>query len=80
MGENMTNIRKLYSNVNYNFREVLNIEFKKEFGVDIETYYNFGLNQVVSERKDKELFTPEQNNWMRTFENGYTQAMEQIVE
>ena len=75
-----TKVEKLARQLNENFRDLLPVKFKEKFNVQIGTKFNFFTSALVSTRLDGEDFTPEQLEFINTFEAGYLAAMQQVHE
>ena len=70
-----TKLARMAEHLNEEFREVLKMEMKKRYGINIETSSNFFTGCIYSTRTDGAEFTPEQHSFMNSFGDGFAAAL-----
>lgn len=75
-----TKLEKMASQLNENYRMILPEKFTEKFGLTISTTFNIFTMSLISTRDDGQDFSPEQAEFIMSFESGYLAAMNQVHE
>ena len=70
-----TKLKKMADELNEEFRVKLAAAVLEKFDIEIETNFNIMSMRLVTTKKDKSDFTPEQHAYISIFSEGYEAAM-----
>jgi hypothetical protein len=73
-----TKLEKMAQQLDANFRNCLDVEFEKRFGIKLCTSWDFASWALVSNREDGQDLTKEQKDFTTGYSEGYLAAMLQV--
>lgn len=73
-----TKLQKMADKLNDEFRNLLDAEFEKRYGLKLITEFNIFSMKMISYREDEEELTLEQMNFVAGYSEGYAAAMNQV--
>ena len=75
----VTKREKIYQLLNHEFCDLLIFAMRNKFSIEVENNYNIMAMALVTTRSDEQDFTPEQYEWMSAYSEGFSAAMEVVL-
>ena len=74
-----TKLDKMRRELENEFRDALHAAFYEKYKAHLSTQFNIFTMQLVSEREDRQDFTPEQHAFITGWSDGYGKAVNMVL-